>query len=1089
MRIKLLCCLMAILLALPVAARPPKGELTVPSAAIIDNDTYIDANKILMFVTNHGNFGRDLAGVFGYDYGTWYPYTGDTAAIQNNVGQLGDFSPNYAAGLWIGAQVAGQTRVIISEYSSEYSPGPMVGGTFAPDNPDFRVYKLYKDSLAASPNEDYLNWPVDQGAPVNDDGTPQMIGDQMLWAVYNDADPGGHTNDAGETAPLGLEVKQTVFAFEGEGSLGNMVFIRYRVFNKGGNNLENCYFSIWYDPDLGTAGDDYVGCDTLIDLGFCYNADNDDGQYGAGPPAMGCDFFQGPLIETGDNADTARMWDTTWVGYQNMGLTSFNKYINGTDPDNFDETYGFMRGLTKAGEPYVYNNDTLMFVLSGDPVAGVGDLDEAPADRRWMQTTGPITFAPGDSTEILCAMIVGQGANNLSSLTVVKQLDKFAQKLYEEGFNPPAAPAKPNVTVARLSQEINLSWDDTSEVDPGEFPFEGYSVWQGETPSGPWHLLATYDLINDRSDVLNARADTFWNVVDPLIIDSIIVDPAYGALVDTLFDLESGRNLPVVMRSVKNTGLTYHYPITRDVINSSALHDLTEYYFRVTAFSFGIYKQNGDVVPNGDRFLESARVIVVEPQSPMAGTHLNAASGDTLEVTHIGPSDGGVEPIVMDPHALTGDTYYVVFEENNPAGIAAGNPVGVAWNLINQAGDTLLKNQTNMSGDDAYFVIDGILMRIMGPALEGADWDYVSADPPNWSPVAVAEQDYEGGRWFTGGQLGGELFFGGVFMEPNWWGVTSVGPTEYPIVEIRWRPMVSYTDLNGDGTFTIGEPYVVDDPALTQGAFMYTYWGDPTDYLGFYDIPFQAWDVTDPDNPRQLNVAIRDRDQSLSWNLHILHNPDDPANPVDTTNLPNSGDLQFNYTWILTSDYDATGTMYGDGTGGSTWFFGYDDGNGVWDGAWVMWLDDRGNGGQLAEECIFTMVPPVLNLAVDTFTFSSAAQMATHTTAEVDLDLIKPVPNPFYLTGGYDPNPGSYAIKFHHLPETCTIRIYNLAGELVRTIDKDDPSTALATWDILTENGLPVASGIYIWVVEAPGFGTKIGKMAVLVEQEVLDIY
>ena len=59
----------------------------------------------------------------------------------------------------------------------------------------------------------------------------------------------------------------------------------------------------------------------------------------------------------------------------------------------------------------------------------------------------------------------------------------------------------------------------------------------------------------------------------------------------------------------------------------------------------------------------------------------------------------------------------------------------------------------------------------------------------------------------------------------------------------------------------------------------------------------------------------------------------------------------------------------------------------------------------------------------------------------------------------------------------------------IRTIEKNEPTTNEATWDVLTENGLPVASGIYIYVVDAPGFGQKIGKMAVFVEQEVLDIY
>jgi hypothetical protein len=58
----------------------------------------------------------------------------------------------------------------------------------------------------------------------------------------------------------------------------------------------------------------------------------------------------------------------------------------------------------------------------------------------------------------------------------------------------------------------------------------------------------------------------------------------------------------------------------------------------------------------------------------------------------------------------------------------------------------------------------------------------------------------------------------------------------------------------------------------------------------------------------------------------------------------------------------------------------------------------------------------------------------------------------------------------------------------VRTIKKDDPS-AITSWDLLTEKGLPVASGIYIYVVDAPGFGQKIGKIAVFTEAEVLKIY
>ncbi len=105
------------------------------------------------------------------------------------------------------------------------------------------------------------------------------------------------------------------------------------------------------------------------------------------------------------------------------------------------------------------------------------------------------------------------------------------------------------------------------------------------------------------------------------------------------------------------------------------------------------------------------------------------------------------------------------------------------------------------------------------------------------------------------------------------------------------------------------------------------------------------------------------------------------------------------------------------------------------------------------------------------------------------IDKITTVPNPMYLFNEYSKSPGVYVVKFHHLPILCTISIYNLAGELVRTIEKNDAESAIANWDVLTENGLPVASGIYIYVVDAPGYGQKVGKMAIFVEEEVLRIY
>ena len=162
---KALICIWLLIFSNSVLAAPPDNTtLTTPPAATlsIDNATFIDANHILMFVTNFGNFGRDISDVFGYDYGTWWPYVGDTSMISADVEGFSELSPLYAAGLWMGGidSATGQVRVVVSEYSSEYVPGPMFAGTFLPDEPAFRNYKLYMDSLETNPNADYLNWPA-----------------------------------------------------------------------------------------------------------------------------------------------------------------------------------------------------------------------------------------------------------------------------------------------------------------------------------------------------------------------------------------------------------------------------------------------------------------------------------------------------------------------------------------------------------------------------------------------------------------------------------------------------------------------------------------------------------------------------------------------------------------------------------------------------------------------------------------------------------------------------------------------------------------------------------------------------------------
>ena len=60
---------------------------------------------------------------------------------------------------------------------------------------------------------------------------------------------------------------------------------------------------------------------------------------------------------------------------------------------------------------------------------------------------------------------------------------------------------------------------------------------------------------------------------------------------------------------------------------------------------------------------------------------------------------------------------------------------------------------------------------------------------------------------------------------------------------------------------------------------------------------------------------------------------------------------------------------------------------------------------------------------------------------------------------------------------------------MVRTVEKDNLTATEVYWDLLNSFGVPVGSGIYIYVVDAPDFGQKIGKMAIFTEVEILDQY
>ncbi|MCC6396633.1 MAG: hypothetical protein IT282_06405 [Bacteroidetes bacterium] len=96
------------------------------------------------------------------------------------------------------------------------------------------------------------------------------------------------------------------------------------------------------------------------------------------------------------------------------------------------------------------------------------------------------------------------------------------------------------------------------------------------------------------------------------------------------------------------------------------------------------------------------------------------------------------------------------------------------------------------------------------------------------------------------------------------------------------------------------------------------------------------------------------------------------------------------------------------------------------------------------------------------------------------LSEVRVVPNPYISTNDYETDPSVREIHFTHLPGPCTIRVYNVAGELMVTLEHTE-NTSEQKWNVRTANNQEVAPGLYIYHVSAPGIaGEKIGKFAVI---------
>ncbi len=460
--------------ALSFAGSPGKSADARPQAAGADSSVSYQpflVNDIFNYYANNGD-------------GSFNPYSASHEGFEFRRGQNKHLV--YEDGIvWGGLCGAGrELKVGGSAYRHGIQPGRIImpGTTMtapiadSPASPHNRVYRVRPDvrpggdtssSLASIASEelpfvsryqatsanqimlhylkDWIDWPAAEGAPFTDvdgDGIYNPFIDipgepgaaQTLWYIANDVDT-SRTGAFAQSSSIGLEMQKTIWGYRRNmGALTTTIFTRTVLINRSGGPIDSMFILQFTDPDVGDGGDDLVGCDTTLDLGYAYNGQAIDAIYGSTCPAVGYVLLEGPRVASPGNF--ALFERHRIPGARNLGMTSFtfppNRSVFWEPSFPFDTQtwYNVLNGLTLEAVPFIdpMTNKPTKFCMPGTPVPNSdsawtwvdGKFGLVPSDRSFFMSSGPFAMAEGDTQEVVIAVLGAQGADRINSIAVLK---------------------------------------------------------------------------------------------------------------------------------------------------------------------------------------------------------------------------------------------------------------------------------------------------------------------------------------------------------------------------------------------------------------------------------------------------------------------------------------------------------------------------------------------------------------------------------------------------------------------------------------------------------------------------------------------
>jgi len=739
-----------------------------------------------------------------------------------------------------------------------------------------------------------------------------------------------------------------------------------------------------------------------------------------------------------------------------LGLTSFNALLFGGN-----------------NRP---KNDELMWRVMSTPNQRPFDPPpeiEQEADNVFIYGSGPFSLEPGESKRFSIALLMGVDFDDLLSNA------EISQQVFESDYRFAQAPRKPRLVAVPGDGKVTLYWDTEAEKsydpfvaranpdDPSKgFDFEGYKIYRSQDFS-----------FNDTKTITDSKGIPFLS--EPLKMVN-----GLPAQFDLINEFEGLSEIEYAGRGVRfdlgrNTGLVHVFVDSNNVKNG------VTYFYAVTSYDHGDI--NAKLPPS-----ESQRTIQRDAVTRLFTFDVNTAmvipggppqgfvppklenSFDNLAVQETGNATGKVWVEFLDPFQVKDNKkYQIVFE---PVQLDSQTTV-TGYSVVD-----LEQRTTTFIARDTIFVDITRGIHIVKGSETVRDASGAVVD------TSMYVMDYSGGR--IKGALGGSLPNGETFtitylIEPVAESTALGGEDSNPV-------------FDGIKVFAQNEEVALDPLSTEGGRSGFKTIATNTNFRDKFTWIGLATTGSFAPYPSDFEFRFTDYDTTADGKL---------INPADSAIITN---VKTNFKIIDTE------------TGQRVDFFIPEISklrNGRWDWQEPIILI-RPNWTQITQTTYEVHFSPPVDTLIsrktgqkdsivvedpiypgegdvfllfsrkpfdpgDKYSFVTRAASFNPEEAKNGLSDVIVVPNPYIAyspaeiagirTGVRDDR----KIEFRNLPPKCTIRIYTITGELIAKIEKDDTRN-FATWNMLTFEAQEIAYGVYIYHIDAPGVGTKIGRFAVI---------